>query len=91
MTKQDFKTIVGNGFFSCAWIKNNGQVGIVKRAILGEHAHRHTNNPQLPIREHQDYVLGFRVGNGLLPEHKRWVNINPTTVFKLNGVKYARQ
>ena len=46
MTKQDFKTIVGNGFFSCAWIKNNGRVGIVKRAILGEHAHRHTNNPQ---------------------------------------------
>ena len=88
MTKQELKTRIGMGFFSCAWIKKNGRVGIVKRAILGDYAWRHTNNP-IPtnVKEHQDYVLGYRVGNGLIPEHKRWVNINPETVFKLNGVQ----
>ena len=43
MTKQDFKTIVGMGFFSCKWINNKGDVSKIKRGILGTHAWRHTN------------------------------------------------
>jgi hypothetical protein len=26
-----------------------------------------------------------RVGSGLLPEHRRWANINPLTIKKING------
>ena len=89
MTKQELKTTVGMGFFSCKWIKNNGRVGKVKRAILGKHAWRFTHDPQANkenFQEHNDYVLAFRVGSGLLPEHTRWVNINPNTVFEVNRV-----
>jgi hypothetical protein len=87
MTKQQFKTKVGMGFFSCKWIKNNGQEAKVKRGILGQYAWRFTNNP-VPTNttEHESYVLAFRVGSGLLPEHRRWVNINPSTVFEVNRV-----
>jgi hypothetical protein len=88
MTKQEFKTKVGMGFFSCKWLKNNNRVGIVKRGILGGYAWRFTNNP-VPTNttEHESYVLAFRVGSGLLPEHRRWVNINPETVFEVNRVR----
>ena len=34
MTKQEFKTTVGIGFFSCKWIKNNGQVARLNEAYL---------------------------------------------------------
>ena len=37
------------------------------------------------VKEHRDYGLVYRVGNGLLPEHRRWANINPLTVTKING------
>ena len=87
MTKQDFKTRVGMGFFSCEWINNSGNTSKVKRGILGGYAWRHTNNPvPTNVKEHRDYVLAYRVGNGLLPQHRRWANINPNTVIKLNGV-----
>ena len=72
MTKQELKTRIGMGFFSCEWVKKNGRVGKIKRGILGSYAWRHTNNP-IPtnVKEHRDYVLVYRVGNGLLPEHTR--------------------
>ena len=87
MTKQDFKTTVGMGFFSCKWIKNNGQVAKIKRGILGQYAWRFTHEATpTNFIEHNDYVLAFRVGSGLLPEHSRWVNINPNTVLEVNKV-----
>ena len=86
MTKQDFKTRVGMGFFSCEWINNAGTISKIKRGILGGYACRHTNNPILTnVKEHNDYVLAYRVGNGLLPQHRRWCNINPLTIKKING------
>ena len=88
MTKEEFKNRVKLGFFSCEWTKNNGQVAKVKRGILGTNAFRFTNEQtRESIREHNDYVLAFRVGNRLLPQHRRWVNINPATVIKINGVE----
>ena len=88
VTKEEFKNRVKSGFFSCEWTKNNGQVAKVKRGILGTNAFRFTNEQtRESIREHNDYVLAFRVGNGLLPQHRRWVNINPLTVTKINGVE----
>ena len=89
MTKQELKTQVGMGFFSAKWIKNNGQVAKIKRGILGQYAWRFTHDPianRDNFQEHNDYVLAFRVGSGLLPEHSRWVNINPNTVFEVNRV-----
>ena len=86
MTKQDFKTRVGMGFFSCEWINNSGTTSKIKRGILGGYAWRHTNNP-IPtnVKEHENYVLVYRVGNGLLPQHRRWANVNPNTIIRLNG------
>ena len=89
MTKQDFKTTVGIGFFSCKWIKNNGQVGKVKLAILVQYAWRFTHDPianKDNFQEHEDYVLAFRVGAGLLTEHARCASINPNTVFDINRI-----
>ena len=87
MTKQDFKTKVGMGFFSCKWVNNSGTTSKIKRGILGGYAWRHTNNPvPTNVKEHSDYVLVYRVGNGLLPQHRRWANVNPNTVIELNGV-----
>ena len=86
MTKQDFKTRVGMGFFSCEWINNSGTTSKIKRGILGGYAWRHTNNPvPTNFKEHSDYVLVYRVGNGLLPQHRRWANVNPNTIIRLNG------
>ena len=86
MTKQDFKTRVGNGFFSCKWINNKGDVSRIKRGILGINAWRHTElGTRESIQEPTNYVLVYRVGNGLNPNHRRWANVNPETVFELNG------
>ena len=86
MTKQDFKTRVGMGFFSCEWINNSGTTSKIKRGILGGYAWRHTNNPvPTNVKEHSDYVLVYRVGNGLLPQHRRWANVNRNTIIRLNG------
>ena len=87
MTKSEFKTTVGqNKFFSCKWFNNKGQVSVIKRGILGQNAWRHTNNP-VPsnVTEHENYVLVYRVGNGIDQEHRRWANVNPETVFEVNG------
>ena len=62
MTKDDFKTKVGMGFFSCKWVNNAGSTSKIKRGILA-----------------------YRVGNGLLAEHRRWANINPETIIQING------
>ena len=87
MTKQDFKTRVGMGFFSCEWINNSGTTSKIKRGILGGYAWRHTNNPvPTNVKEHSDYVLVYRVGNGLLPQHRRWANVNPNTIIEINRV-----
>ena len=87
MTKSEFKTQVGMGFFSCKWINNAGTTSKIKRGILGGYAWRHTNNPvPTNVKEHNDYVLVYRVGNGLVPQHRRWANGNPNTVIELNGV-----
>ena len=87
MTKSEFKTQVCMGFFSCKWINNAGTTSKIKRGILGGYAWRHTNNPvPTNVKEHNDYVLVYRVGNGLLPQHRRWANVNPNTVIELNGV-----
>lgn len=86
MTKQDFKARVGMGFFSCKWINNKGDVSKIKRGILGTHAWRHTNiGTRDSIKESANYVLVYRVGNGLNPNHRRWANINPETVIQING------
>jgi len=86
MTKNDFKTTVGMGFFSCKWVNNAGSISKIKRGILGTHAWRHTNlATRDSIKESANYVLAYRVGNGLLPEHRRWANINPNTIIEING------
>ena len=86
MTKNDFKTTVGMGFFSCKWVNNAGSISKIKRGILGNHAWRHTNlATRDSIKESANYVLAYRVGNGLLPEHRRWANINPNTIIEING------
>ena len=86
MTKDDFKTKVGMGFFSCKWVNNAGSISKIKRGILGKHAWRHTNlATRDSIKESANYVLAYRVGNGLLPEHRRWANINPNTIIEING------
>jgi|TARA_R100000700_G_scaffold19291_1_gene25930 hypothetical protein len=87
MTKQDFKLRVGqNKMFSCKWINNKGEVSVIKRGILGTNAWRHTNQAtKTSVNEHEQYVLVYRIGNGLMPEHRRWANVNPETVFEVNG------
>ena len=88
MTKSDFKTRVGMGFFSCKWINNKGEVSVIKRAILGQYAWRHTNlATRNSIREHEDYVLAYRVGSGLQPQHRRWANINTANILEINGAR----
>ena len=88
MTKQEFKDEVGMGFFSCKWIKNNGQEAKVKRGILGQYAWRFTHDPianRDNFQEHDDYVLVYKVGNGY-GEQRRWANVNPNTITHVNGV-----
>ena len=88
MDKQEFKRRVGMGFFSCEWRNNAGTISKVKRGILGGYAWRHTKNPiQTNVKDHNASVLAYRVGNGLLPEHRRWANINTLTIIKINGVE----
>tara|TARA_R110002126_G_scaffold156607_1_gene304036 strand:- start:454 stop:723 length:270 start_codon:yes stop_codon:yes gene_type:complete len=86
MTKDDMMTRVGMGFFSCKWINNKGDISRLKRGILGKHAWRRTNlGTRDSIKENTNYVLAYRVGNGLNPNHRKWVSINPNTIIELNG------
>jgi len=80
MTKNEFKDKVGMGFFSCKWIKNNGQEAKVKRGILG--LNKKVDGQPL---EHNDYVLVYKLGNGYGTK-RRWANVNPNTITQINGV-----
>ncbi len=87
MTKSEFKNRVKFGFFSCEWVKNNGQVAKVKRGILGVNAFRFTNEQtRESIREHNDYVLVYKMGNGYGTQ-RRFANVNPHTITHINRVR----
>ena len=80
MTKQGLKNKVGMGFFSVRWFKNNGEEAYIHRGILG------TNKKiEGQHKEHDNYVLVYKVGNGYQPEHSKWANVNPNTVIAING------
>ena len=81
MTKQDFKNRV-KGFFSVRWFKNNGSEAYIHRGILGT-----TKKIEGQHKEHDNYVLVYKVGNGYQPEHGRWANVNPNTIIAINGVQ----
>ena len=80
MTKRGFKDYVGMGFFSVRWVKNNGEEGYIHRGILGLN-----KIVQGEPKEHNDYVLVYKVGNGY-DEGRRWANVNPNTITHINGV-----
>lgn len=79
MTKQDFKTSV-KGFFSVRWFKNNGSEAYIHRGILGTYKKIEGQH-----KEHDNYVLVYKVGNGYQPKESRWANVNPNTVIAING------
>ena len=58
MTKQGFRNRV-KGLFSVRWLKNDGTEGYIHRGILGL-----TKNINGEHKEHNDYVLVYKVGNG---------------------------
>ena len=80
MNKQDFKTRVGMGFFSCEWTNNAGTTSKIKRGILGL-----TKKVDGQPNEHNDYVLVYKLGNGYGTQ-RRWANLNPNTITHINGV-----
>ena len=79
MTKHDFKSRV-KGLFSVRWLKNDGTERYIHRGILGL-----TKNIDGEHKEHHDYVLVYKVGNGY-GEQSRWANVNPNTITHVNGV-----
>ena len=79
MTKQGFKNRV-KGLFSVRWLKNDGTDGYIHRGILGI-----TMNIDGEHKEHDNYVLVYKVGNGY-DEGRRWANVNPNTITHVNGV-----
>jgi len=83
MTKHDFKSRV-KGLFSVRWLKNNGEEGYLHRGILGL-----TKNIDGEHREHNDYVLVYKVGNGYGTQ-SRWANVNPNTITHINNNQVQR-
>ena len=79
MTKHGFKDLVKNGFFSVRWLKNNGEEGYIHRGILGLN-----KIVQGEPKEHNDYVLVYKVGNGY-GEQRKWANVNPNTITHINS------
>ena len=79
MTKQGFKNRV-KGLFSVRWLKNDGTDGYIHRGILGL-----TKNIDGEHKEHDNYVLVYKVGNGY-DEGRRWAIVNPNTITHVNGV-----
>ena len=79
MTKQGFKDYVGMGFFSVRWVKNNGEEGYIHRGILGLN-----KIVQGEPKEHNDYVLVYKIGNGY-GDQRRWANLNPNTITHINN------
>ena len=78
MTKQDFKDRI-RGIFSVRWLKNDGTEGYVHRGILGT-----TKKINGEHKEHNDYVLVYKMGNGY-EGVRRWANVNPNTIIAING------
>ena len=87
MTKNGFKDIVKNGFFSCKWVKNDGTVGKIKLGVLGKLGYRFTKEKQ--VIEHPNYVLVFKINSRAKENFQRWANVNPNTVFEVNKVSYT--
>jgi len=79
MTKHGFKDYVGMGFFSVRWVKNNGEEGYIHRGILGLN-----KIVQGEPKEHNDYVLVYKIGNGY-GDQRRWANLNPNTITHINN------
>tara|TARA_R110002020_G_scaffold78950_1_gene198211 strand:- start:757 stop:1050 length:294 start_codon:yes stop_codon:yes gene_type:complete len=83
MTKSMFHNIVRQGFFSIKWLKNNGELGHIKRGIIGKNGYRFTKGGE--VREHPNYLLVFCVStNG----NHSWANVNPDTILEINNVSY---
>ena len=78
MTKQGFRDRV-KGWFSVRWIKNDGTEGYIHRGILGLTKHIDGEH-----KEHNDYVLVYKVGNGYI-DGSRWANVNPNTITEINS------
>ena len=78
MTKTDLKTRV-RGIFSVRWLKNDGTEGYVHRGLLGT-----TKKINGEHKEHNDYVLVYKMGNGY-DDVRRWANVNPNTIIAING------
>ena len=85
MTKAQFRDIVKLGFFSIKWIKNNGEVGHIKRGVIGEHGRRFTQRGE--VREHPNYLLVFCVSTS---GNHGWANVDPNTIFEINNVSYPQ-
>jgi hypothetical protein len=85
MTKNEFKRIVQQGFFSCKWTKNNGEQGHIKRGIIGKNGYRFTKSGE--VREHPNYLLVFCVNNK--GDHG-WANVNPNTITEINRQSYPQ-
>ena len=88
MTKNEFKRIVRQGFFSCKWRKNNGEIGHVKLGVLGKLGYRFTKEKQ--VTEHPNYVLVFKINSRAKEDFQRWANVNPNTVFEINKQSYPQ-
>ena len=78
MTKDDFKTRI-KGLFSVRWLKNSGEEGYIHRGILGLN-----KIVQGEPKEHNDYVLVYKIGNGY-GDQRRWANLNPNTITHINN------
>ena len=78
MIKQDFRSRV-KGLFSVRWIKNDGTEGYIHRGILGLTKHIDGEH-----KEHDNYVLVYKVGNGYT-DGRRWANVNPNTITEINS------
>ena len=85
MTKVQFRDIVKSAFFSIKWLKKNGEVGHIKRGVIGEMGRRFTQSGQ--VNEHPNYCLVFCVSN--TGKHG-WANVNPDTIFEINNVSYPQ-
>jgi len=85
MTKAQFHNIVKLGFFSIKWLKNNGEVGHIKRGIIGQNGYRFTKGGE--VREHPNYLLVFCVST---KGKHAWANVNPDTILEINNVSYPQ-
>ena len=82
MTKQEFKNTV-KGTFSVRWLKNDGTERYLHRCILGLNK-KVDGQP----KEHEDYVLVYKMGNGY-GTRRRFANVNPNTITHINNTEVA--